>query len=84
MKGTRVETWRELTDTKGAYMKDREGTWWAHAPTHNFIGNLGGHEIIEHDDGTITVSPSILCWQGEGAERKEYHGYLKAGEWSNA
>lgn len=80
MKGIRVET-RELTDTKGAYMKDDKGMWWAHCPTNNFIGNLGGHEIVEHDDGTITVSPSILVTEGKG---EQYHGYLRAGEWTDA
>lgn len=33
-------------------------------------GNLSRHEVIEHEDGTITVSPSILIrtsWAGEPA-----------------
>jgi hypothetical protein len=59
-------------------MKDNEGVWWAHAPNSGFIGNLSAHNIEEHDDGTITVEPSILMTQGD----TQYHGYLKAGEWT--
>lgn len=34
------------------------------------------HSIVEHEDGTITVSPSILVTGGE-----EWHGYLERGIW---
>lgn len=38
------------------------------------------HSITEHEDGTITVHPSI-----DFSKRKAgaYHGYLRAGEWSD-
>jgi hypothetical protein len=41
------------------------------------IGNLSGHQVEEHDDGTITVSPSILTGRGE----RQWHGYLEHGVW---
>lgn len=43
------------------------------------IGNLSQHSVIEHEDGTITVSPSILIGQSTGI--KSWHGYLEHGVW---
>jgi hypothetical protein len=45
---------------------------------HNlFVASLAGHDIVEHEDGTITVSPSILIHRHDG----EWHGYLEKGIW---
>ncbi len=63
----------------GMYGKDAEGRWWARPPRGS-VGNLSAHEILEHDDGTISVSPSILV-EG-GANRQTWHGYLIRGEWT--
>ena len=53
-------------------------TWWASTP--NGLGaNLASHEVTEHADGTITVSPSILVTDGAAGHR--WHGYLEAGVW---
>jgi hypothetical protein len=44
------------------------------------VGALRTHDVTEHDDGTITVSPSIApdsVHPGKG-----FHGFLKAGVWS--
>lgn len=49
--------------------------WWVRDPLGDF-GRLTLHQVTEHPDGTITVSPSILNVGGHG-----YHGYLKAGVW---
>lgn len=43
------------------------------------IGGLANHEVIEHEDGTISVSPSILVSDGSG---ELYHGFLKRGVWN--
>ncbi len=42
------------------------------------------HTVTEHEDGTITVSPSILCSAGEECSRRMeaealYHGWLERG-----
>lgn len=37
------------------------------------------HAITEHEDGTITVSPSILLTGPDGEE--VYHGFLERGAW---
>lgn len=71
---------------KGDYGK-WGGIWYGKPPTpyqHNeslydLIANLGQHTITEHDDGTITASPSILVRDGCG---HSWHGYLNKGVWS--
>ena len=40
-----------------------DDTWWASTP-NGLAANLAGHEVTEHADGTITVSPSILVTDG--------------------
>jgi len=55
-----------------------EGIWYGHAPTKGFHCNLANHHVIEHEDGTITVTPSILITRGDGST---WHGYITKGEW---
>lgn len=54
-------------------------TWHLYLPGGRIQGNLSGHEVTEHEDGTITVSPSILVEGGE--QRVRRHGFLKRGVW---
>lgn len=64
------------------WRQDRDGAWvWmCHCPGPNdMVGDLSKHDVIEHEDGTITVSPSILVTGGG-----EWHGYLEHGEWRSA
>lgn len=60
----------------------RDGQWWCRVPEqgdfHAGMGNLASHEVTEHEDGTITVSPSILV---TGHFDKTWHGYLERGVW---
>lgn len=66
----------------GDYGKSKDGIWVARTPT-GITGTLQNHEIVEHEDGTITVSPSIILYpDGEG--KATYHGFLKKGVWSEA
>jgi len=62
----------------GDYAKSIHGLWCIVAPNGD-SGTLKEsiHQVVEHDDGTITVSPSIQFETGQ-----RYHGYLKAGVWS--
>lgn len=54
-----------------------DNNWYCVTPNGHY-GNLSGHEVTEHEDGTITVSPSILV----SDDTKElWHGYLIHGEW---
>jgi len=64
---------------EGEYGKTPDGKWYCHVPAPGFgAGGLGKHEVTEHEDGTITVSPSILCDMGNGSV---YHGFLERGVW---
>lgn len=44
-------------------------------------GNLAAHQVTEHEDRTITVSPSILIRGGAGMADELWHGYLERGVW---
>ena len=67
--GTSMADW-----APGDYGRWRD-RWYAKVPSGE-LGNLGAHVVTEHEDGTITVSPSIEC-TGE----KYWHGFLERGNW---
>ncbi len=63
----------------GEYGKSPDGKWYCHVPAPGFgVGGLGKHQVTEHEDGTITVSPSIV---NEWEAGKVWHGYLERGVW---
>lgn len=84
MKGTRVQPNSEghLLLKEGEYGKRTDdtripgGVWYCRPPGSH-MGSLAGHQVTEHDDGSITVSPSILIDDG----RSKWHGYLEHGIW---
>lgn len=63
--------------------------WYARVPDEGMndmdLGCLDLHQITEHEDGTISVSPSILhhgrtpAWQP-----RDWHGFLEHGVWKGA
>lgn len=70
----------------GDYVEYR-GKWYCTTP-NGANGALGNHDVTEHDDGTITVSPSILVYPhntlddaGERYQHPGWHGYLERGQW---
>lgn len=67
---------------RGGYWKvvTRDGpVWYCAVPMkHGGVASLTNHTVVEHDDGTITVSPSILVPTGQG---RQWHGYLERGVW---
>jgi hypothetical protein len=59
----------------------KDGNWYCRTPS-GLGGNLTRHEVTEHENGTITVSPSILVQApGRSSGPTEWHGYLERGEW---
>lgn len=52
---------------------------WFCLPVRGMLGALGSHEVTEHEDGTITVSPSILIESND--PKQAWHGYLEHGVW---
>lgn len=60
-------------------LKDGVATWYGIAPAPGMpLANLTAHSVTEHEDGTITVSPSILI---TGHHGREWHGFLERGVW---
>lgn len=84
MHGTRLDDGVLADDPfqPGTYgrVKARAGSdelvWHAVTPD-GMAANLAAHDVIEHQDGTITVSPSILVDNGQ----RSWHGYLEHGVW---
>lgn len=72
--------------SKGDYGKI-DGVWWIRPPSGS-MGRIDLHTVVEHEDGTISVSPSILL---EGMPDESgvgntviWHGYLEHGVWREA
>jgi hypothetical protein len=65
----------QLLLAEGEYGKGADDVWYCRPPG-NHMGSLAGHEVTEHEDGTISVSPSILIDDG----RSKWHGHLVRGE----
>lgn len=63
----------------GVYWFDGE-TWWCVPPREGLhVGRLSLHEVAEHPDRSISVTPSILYEpNGNGVG---WHGYLESGVW---
>jgi len=66
----------------GEYKKAKDGDWWFCAPNglHGRVNNKTW-KITEHDDGTITASPSILISNRAPSEKLTWHGFLEKGVW---
>lgn len=53
-----------------------EGEWWVCDPNGVFYRLVSSvHSWTIHEDGTVTISPSIV------APRGGYHGFLQQGVW---
>lgn len=66
----------------GDFGKGPDGRWYGCVPGFEedvVIANLSAHDVVEHDDGTITVAPSILVSQPHKGTL--WHGYLERGMW---
>lgn len=59
-------------------VRDGARVWMACCP-NGFLGDLTQHEVTEHEDGTITASPSILVSRTGTSDH--WHGYLEHGVW---
>ncbi len=72
---------QKLWLAEGEYGKDlRDGVWYFRLPGAH-TGSLAGHEVVEHEDGTISAFPSILLTYEKADGKVQWHGYLEHGQW---
>jgi hypothetical protein len=87
MQGIRRDNPNDELPKPGEYGKGSDGKWYGCPPQYiegddlPLVGNLSAHQVVEHEDGTITVSPSILIRRHNG---HEWHGFLEHGVWREA
>lgn len=84
MQGQRLQDGSDwsLSVPNGAYWRSCHDSGWDAVTPNGLLANLRSHEVIEHEDGTITVSPSIEVNRGRANPNVGYfHGYLKHGVW---
>lgn len=74
------KAWDHGLPKPGAYWKV-DDVWYGCCP-NGLLCNLKNHNVIEHQDGSITVTPSILV--KAGWRHEQWHGYLTKGEWLEA
>ena len=78
MQGTRLDIVKLANLVPGAYGKPGD-TWLLCTPNGAIAALNAGHQVTEHEDGTITVAPSILV--SRDPEQPRWHGYLERGVW---
>lgn len=79
MNACRINGFSELDETKMCYWKE-DNIWYLYLPKCG-LGNLSNHQVIEHEDGTISASPSILVTGHASGDAITMHGYLEHGVW---
>lgn len=88
MQGKRIED-NKYCENAGEYSKQipkntLDKIYWNCKTPNGHYGNLMNHTVVEHEDGTITVTPSILVskCRKDGWKGKElWHGHLERGVW---
>jgi hypothetical protein len=78
----RIAGYEDLDDTKYCYFK-AGNFWYLYIPGCG-LGSLEDHQVTEHEDGTITVSPSILVTGHARGGPFQRHGFLERGIWRDA
>lgn len=71
----------QLTYMPGDYAKDESTGWWFIRAPKGSLGTLRQHTFEEHEDGSITVSPSIVI---DTPGIAYWHGWLERGVWREA
>ena len=84
MKGKRVRDRHAYELEPGEY--GNRGVNWYGVTPNGLLCTLTKHTVTEHEDGTISVSPSIACEGTIGDSPKviRWHGFLQHGVWIDA
>lgn len=80
--GRRATSWDDCMQTEATWFKMGDGTYIVHVPAFPYAASVAKHEVVEHDDGSITCSPSLEItydWYGEGSHLYRWHGMLIRG-----
>lgn len=84
VEGTRLPDGHHEVMPAGSYGRNAHGAWEACTPNGR-RGVLDVHTVEEHDDGTITVDPSIrvdpILTPDDTVFRAGWHGFLEKGVW---
>ncbi len=78
-----IQGFTDLDDAKICYWKDKDGHWLLYLPNCG-VGNLSNHQVTEHEDGTISVTPSIRVTGHDHGSQVIRHGNLTRGVWVEA
>lgn len=70
----------DFDDDKIRYWKT-PNEWWFYFPGCG-VGRLTKHKVVENEDKTITVTPSIRMSKPKSGDC--CHGFLTNGEWRDA
>lgn len=80
IQAVRSETFVAFDDPEWRYWRGEDG-WYLSIPGCGLAG-LRNHEVVEHEDRTISVTPSILVHGHDAAGQPvKRHGFLTRGVW---
>jgi hypothetical protein len=58
----RKDEWGDLQPGQMSPVKgSSQPLWIVCCPVCSCLGELRTHSVVEHEDGTVTVSPSLVC-----------------------
>ncbi len=80
MHAKRIAGMAELDEAAICYWRGSDGIWLLYLPRCG-VGCLALHQVVEHSDGTITVTPSVLMSGHDNGTPTTRHGFLTAGKW---
>lgn len=76
----RVAGFDESDDGEMCYWKGEDG-WYLNLPGCG-LATLRAHVVEEHEDGTISATPSILVTSRRDGKNVQRHGYFTRGVWT--
>lgn len=71
-----------IARTPGAYGSPDGKEWFCTTP-NGLFGSLHDYKIVQHEDSTISVIPSIVISQNHDLRGPVWHGFLTRGIWSD-
>lgn len=77
----RIGGYDELNEKQFCYWHTVDG-WLLYIPLCG-LGCLRNHTVVENEDGTISVTPSIKVTGHNQGKPIERHGYLTNGVWTD-